>query len=216
MLSDSTKLLVAGFLMGWGPCLAYTAPLLLPYIGATKRTWQDGLKIGLAFSTGRLLAFAILGGIVTVAFSYINKFFPPHRFGLLYLIVSIFMLVIGIFIILGKAIRIPIGKKIIGKGIENMFVIGFLMGIAPCAPYIAILTYIACIAENKVIAGIIYAVLFAIGTAIAPIALGGVVGMFSEKLLKSEKLFRSFQIICGTILILFGLHLIYSVLNQIV
>jgi len=43
MLSNSLKLLIAGFAMGWGPCLAYAAPLLLPYIGATKRNWQDGL-----------------------------------------------------------------------------------------------------------------------------------------------------------------------------
>jgi sulfite exporter TauE/SafE len=80
MLSNSIKLLIAGFVMGWGPCLTYTAPLLLPYIGATKGNWQDGLKVGLVFSTGRLLALAILGGLATVAFGFINQFFPPQRY----------------------------------------------------------------------------------------------------------------------------------------
>jgi hypothetical protein len=34
-----------------------------------------------------------------------------------------------------------------------MFLFGFLMGVAPCVPYVAILTYIACVAENDVLAG---------------------------------------------------------------
>lgn len=71
--------------MGWGPCLAYSAPLLLPYIGATKRDWRGGLEVGLIFSIGRLLAFAILGGLATVAFSFINRFFPPQRSALVQL-----------------------------------------------------------------------------------------------------------------------------------
>jgi sulfite exporter TauE/SafE len=81
MPSDSIKLAIAGFVMGWGPCLTYTAPLLLPYIGATTTKWQDGLKVGVVFSIGRLLALAILGGLVTMAFSRINQFFPPQKSG---------------------------------------------------------------------------------------------------------------------------------------
>jgi len=50
----------------------------------------------------------------------------------------------------------------------SIFLFGFLMGIAPCVPYVAILTYIACVAENTVLAGILYAALFVAGTALAP------------------------------------------------
>ena len=66
--------------MGWGPCLAYTLPLLLPYIGATKRNWKDGLKVGVLFSIGRLIAPALLGGLATVAFGFgchFNRYFRP-------------------------------------------------------------------------------------------------------------------------------------------
>jgi len=169
MLSNSLRLLIAGFTMGWGPCLAYTAPLLLPYIGATKRNWQDGLKVGLVFSIGRLLALAILGGLATIAFSSINRFFPPQKSGWLYLMVAFFMTTMGILIILGKGFKMHIGKTILDKGTISIFLFGFLMGIAPCVPYVAILTYIACVAENAVLAGILYAALFAVGTALAPI-----------------------------------------------
>ena len=215
MLSDSIKLIIAGFVMGWGPCLTYTAPLLLPYIGATRRNWQDGLKIGLFFSIGRLLALVILGGLATVAFSRINQFFPPQKSGWLYGIVSLFMIVMGIFIILGKGFRISIGNKILGKGTESMFFFGFLMGVTPCVPYVAILTYIACVAENDVLAGMWYAMLFSLGTAIAPIVLGAFMGFIPGKVLKSSKLLKTFQTVCGVVLILFGFQLLYYVLNVI-
>ena len=215
MLSHFKQLFVAGFIMGWGPCLAYTAPLLLPFIGATKRSWQDGLKVGLAFSTGRLLALALLGGLATVAFSFINQFFPPHKSGWLYMIASLFMVVLGGLIIAGKGFRLPIGNGVLQRGTESMFVFGFLMGVAPCIPYVAILTYIACIAEDAVVAGIAYASAFAVGTAIAPIVLTALMGILPAALLKSPKLFKTFQVFCGAVLVLFGFRLFYYVLRLV-
>ena len=216
MLSNLLKLLIGGFTMGWGPCLAYTAPLLLPYIGATKTGWQAGLKIGAMFSLGRLLALAILGGVATFAFSFINRLFPPYRSAYLYIVIAIFMIVLGILIILGKGFRIPVGKivgeKILDRGTESMLLLGFLMGISPCVPLVAVLTYIACVAEN-IGSGILYALSFGIGASVAPIILGALVGIIPGKLLKSAKLLKGFQIACGIVLILFGSHLIYYVLD---
>ena len=122
MLSNSLKLLIAGFSMGWGPCLTFTAPLLLPYIGATKRDWQGGLMVGLVFSIGRLLALTILGGLATVAFSFINQFFPPQKSAWLYLIVAFFMITTGILIILGEGFKKHIGKSMLDKGLKYIFI----------------------------------------------------------------------------------------------
>jgi ABC-type nickel/cobalt efflux system permease component RcnA len=216
MLSNALRLLLAGFTMGWGPCLAFTAPLLLPYIGGTKTNWQDGLRIGLVFSTGRLLALAALGGLATVAFGFINQFFPPQKSGWLYLVSAGFMITIGILIILGKGFKIDIGKSILNKGTTSMFLFGFLIGIAPCVPYVAILTYIACIAENAVLSGILYAAVFAAGTAIAPIVLGTLMGIIPGKLFKPVRWLRAFQVICGVVLILFGFQLTCYVLILII
>ena len=202
--------------MGWGPCLAYTLPLLLPYIGATKRNWKEGLKIGVFFSIGRLIALALLGGLATVAFSFINRFFPPYRSGWLYLIVALFMVTIGILIILGKGLKLHIGEKILDKGTGSIFVFGFLMGIAPCVPYVAVLTYIACIAEKNILAGILYAAIFSAGASVAPIVLGSLMGVISEKLFRSAKLLRAFQLACGTVLLLFGFQLIYYILKLVI
>jgi len=216
MLSNSLKLLAAGFTMGWGPCLSFTAPLLLPYIGATKENWLGGFKVAFIFSIGRLLALAILGGLATVAFNFINQFFPPQKSGWLYLILALFMITIGILIILGKGYKRHSGKRILDKGTKSMFLIGFLMGIAPCVPYVAILTYIACIAENTVLLGTLYAALFATGTAIAPIVLGTLMGIIPGRLFKSAKLRKVFQVVCGVILVLFGAQLIYYLLKLVI
>jgi sulfite exporter TauE/SafE len=216
MLFNALRLLIAGFTMGWGPCLTYTAPLLLPYIGGTKTNWQGGLRVGLIFSIGRLLALAVLGGLATVAFSFINQFFPPQKSGWLYLVSAGFMIMIGILIILGKGFKIGFGKSILDKGTASMFLFGFLMGIAPCVPYVAVLTYIACVAENAVLAGVLYAAVFAVGTAIAPIVLGTLMGIIPGELFKSAKWLRAFNLICGVVLILFGFQLIYYVLILVI
>ena len=202
--------------MGWGPCLAYTAPLLLPYIGGTKINWRAGLRIGLMFSLGRLLALAILGAVVTFAFESINRFFPPHRSGYLYLGTALFMVTLGVLIVLGKGFRLSLGslgkKNIVDRDTESMLFLGFLIGISPCAPLVAVLTYIACVAEN-IVSGILYALSFGIGAAFPPIVLGALVGIFPQKLLRTAKLRRGFQVVCGVVLILFGLQLIYYVRN---
>jgi len=199
-----------------GPCLAYVAPLLLLYIGATRERWQDGLKVGLLFSLGRLLALVILGGAATVVFSFINRFFPPEKSGWLYVVAAFFMVSMGILVILGKGLKRRIGKGILDKGSKSIFLFGFLMGIAPCVPYVAVLTYIACSAENAILLGMLYAALFAIGTAVAPVVLGSVMGIISEKLVRLEKARRVFQVACGVVLIFFGCQLIYYIWNLMV
>jgi sulfite exporter TauE/SafE len=125
------------------------------------------------------------------------------------------MMVMGICIILGKGFKIPIGNNMLKRGTESMFLFGFLMGVAPCVPYVAILTYIACIAENDVLAGMQHATVFALGTAIAPIVLGAFMGLVPGKVLKSMKLLKTFQAVCGIVLIFFGFHLLYYVVHAL-
>ena len=211
---EALKLLAAGIGMGWGPCLALSGPILLPYIAATKGGWREGLRTSAAFSLGRLLALAILGGLASVAFASVNRFFPPHRSGYLYLVMTVFIVLMGALIVLGKGFKAPLYRtlreQVVDMGTASMLSLGFLIGILPCAPLVAILTYIACVATN-VLYGIIYALSFGVGTVVPLIILGPLVGFFPERVLKSASPLRIFRAICGAILILFGLQLFYSV-----
>jgi sulfite exporter TauE/SafE len=211
---DGLKLLAAGIGMGWGPCLALSGPILLSYIAATKGGWREGLRTSVAFSLGRLLALAILGGLATVAFASINRFFPPHRSGYLYLVMAVFVVLMGALIILGKGFRVPfyltLRERIVERGTASTLILGFLIGVSPCPTLVAILTYIACTATNP-FSGVVYALSFGVGTVIPLMILGPLVGFFPERLLKSAMPLRVFRTICGAILILFGLQLFYSV-----
>jgi len=201
--------------MGWGPCLSYTAPVLLPYIGATRVDWRSGLQMGAMFTIGKIVALAILGGLATVAFQSINHLFPPHRSGYLYLLAAAVIITLGVLIILGKQFKLLPEKQQkptnFSKDMLTVLFLGFLYGITPCVPLIAILTYIACIAENIAV-GVLYAVVFTISTAIPLLVLAAAAGLIPQKLLASARARRRFQAVCGGILILFGAHLIYSVL----
>ena len=206
-------MLAAGIGMGWGPCLALAGPILLPYIAAAKRGWREGLKASAAFSLGRLLALAILGGVATVAFASINRFFPPHKSGYLYLAMAIFIVLMGVLVILGKGkilLHRTLREHILESGTASTVILGFVLGITPCATLVAILTYITCVAKS-VLQGVMYALSFGVGTVLPLMILGPLVSFFPERILRAPKLFRVFRVICGVILILFGLQLSYSV-----
>ncbi len=62
---------------------------------------------------------------------------------------------------------------------------------------------------------IVMGVLIILGTAITPLVLGAFMGFIPGKALKSSKLLKTFQAVCGVVLILFGFQLLYYVLNVI-
>lgn len=206
---EMLRLLAAGIGMGWGPCLALSGPILLPYIAATKEGWREGLRTSAAFSFGRLLGLAILGGLASVAFASINRFFPPHRSGYLYLAMAVFIVLMGVLVALGTGFRVPfyciLKEHIVERGTASI-----LIGISPCATLVAILTYIACVATNALY-GTVYALSFGLGTIIPLMLLGPLVGFLPARVFKSATSLRVFRAMCGAILILFGLQLFYSI-----
>ena len=192
--------------MFWGP-------LLLPYIAAMKRTWLEGLKISLVFSIGRLLALALLGGLASEAFQTLNRFFPPHRSGYLHIAIAFFIIFMGVLVVFGRGFKAPfyqVLRRRVLVGTEYLLVLGFLIGISPCAPLIAILTYIAYTATN-VSQGIMYALSFGMGTVVPVMTLGTLTGLFSDKVFRSTTHIKALRILCGIIIILFGIHIFHGV-----
>lgn len=211
---EALKLLAAGIGMGWGPCLAFCGPILLPYIAATKGGWREGLRASSMFSLGRLLALAILGALANVAFASLNRFFPPHRSGYLYLAMALFVMIVGVLIVLGRGFKVPLHRALKGHivegGAESLLILGFLIGISPCAPLVGILTYIAYTTTN-VLSGMIYGLSFGVGTIVPVMILGSLAGFLPERVFGSAQPIRVFRTLCGVILILFGLQLFYSI-----
>lgn len=214
MDSNLLKLLITGFVMGWGPCLPHSAAVLLPYIGATKTGWREGIKSALLFSLGKLSAFLILGLLATVAFGFLNRFFSPPWTSYLYLLVGVCMVLLGVAILASKGISNPFSKllnqKILDKGNVSMLLLGFLLGIAPCVPLLGVFSYIGCVAGN-IPAGILYAFSFGLGNVVSPVVLGVVAGLVPGKIFTSPKVLKIFQLFCGLVLLFLGLELIWRI-----
>jgi len=206
-------LLLQGFVLGFGPCLFICAPIVVPYIAGTKRSWQEGLKATLIFSLARLLVYAFLGGIFGYFGFFLLQLYPTFSLSI-WLIGAAFIILLGGLIILGRDIRNPLcqllSKQTLDDSFKSMVFLGVIVGLSPCLPLVGILMEIALISEHIWI-GALYGATFGIGTVISPLLiLGALAGGLPTAFIHNEKIFRIFNVICGILLILVGLYILFS------
>ena len=209
-----TAFLIQGFVIGAGPCLFICAPILLPYVAGTRRTWQEGLRAALIFGFTRLLVYSFLGGIVGYVGYYIFKHIFYNRVWGKYLWVAggLFIILLGILIILGKWIRNPVcrflQKQALEDSTKSMIFLGVVIGVSPCLPLLAVLTEIMFLAKDF-FQGFAYGFAFGVGTVISPLLLlSALIPFISSTLFRSEWSFRIFNFLCGVLLVLVGVYII--------
>jgi sulfite exporter TauE/SafE len=210
-LGKLAYLFIQGFAVGSGPCLLICAPILLPYIAGTKRTWQEGLKATLVFGLTRLLVYTLLGGAVGYIGYYLFRLFLIQFWGaMLAVLAGTLIILLGLLIVAGKEINDPfckyLQKNTVEKGDRSMVWLGVILGLSPCLPLIAVLMEIMFISA-KFYQGFLYGLAFGIGTVISPplLLLGTLAPLISGKIQT-----RYFNMICGSLLILFGIYLILN------
>ncbi|HAM39007.1 MAG: hypothetical protein A2474_02845 [Elusimicrobia bacterium RIFOXYC2_FULL_34_12] len=201
-----TELFITGIVLGVGPCFLFCAPLISSYIFANGADQKEGLKITISFSLGRILAYSLLG-FASVAL--INTFDIQK---------DVFKRAAGILLLLILPIY-NIGKdkikvcnflcKFSEKRLNfNSFFIGLLIGLSPCAPLLAILSYIV-VKSESIYFGLFYGFMFGVGTFISPLIFCGLLlGFISNYCSKSKEMFLIFKIIGNVLLIIFALKLI--------
>jgi len=191
------------------------APILLPYIAGTKRTWQEGLKATLIFGLTRLVIYTLLGGVVGYIGYYLFQLFYNQLWGMyLWIFAGIFIIALGTLIVLGKGVKNPLcrvlQKQTLEDSTKSMIILGILIGAMPCLPLLAVLTEIMFMAE-RFYEGLIYGFAFGIGTVISPLLiLGALAPLISGKLIRSEKAIRAFNFICGVLLVIVGIYIIWQ------
>ncbi len=203
---------ILGATLSWGPCLSFCAPILLPYIGATQKGWLAGLKVSLAFSLARIVPYVILSLVSATLGQYlIQRFYQADAGSIIYTAAGAFIAFLGIIILLGKSAHLhicPPVKKIGAQGVQEMIVLGLLVGFAPCLPLIGLLTYIAFNVPNF-LQGMLLGLTFGVGTLISPLVLcAPLVGAGANLLLKKPLLYKIFSRLCGLILLYFGIGMI--------
>jgi len=209
------QLFAIGFSFGFaGPCLFSCAPVLVIYISGKRLKWNQALSDICIFLFGRLLAYLLLGylaglsGVVLRQFGGL-KFLPALK---------IFAGVIIIFL----ALQIWLGKELFSGeclckhkralNCGSLILLGFIMGVFPCAPLLALLFEIALISRSGLI-GLTHSLFFGLGTFISGFivigVLSGALRLLPQKFLKSRLSNNIFKGVCAVLLILLGLRIIF-------
>jgi sulfite exporter TauE/SafE len=163
-------------------CLAYCAPVLIPFfLGEGKRTRQNLSLLG-QFLGGRLagyLLFAVLAWVVS-RWIVANTFYRGIIFGLTYILLSIFLGVYGL-------IKVPTPCVGSVKGIKSALghwqsflpvTLGFLTGLNLCPPFL--LAFANAAATRSLLSSLVFFGAFFLGTSLylIPLSLLGGISRF--------------------------------------
>jgi cytochrome c biogenesis protein CcdA len=220
-MNELTKIFIAGITLGNGPCLFICLPLILPYVGGLPQLvsesagWKTGLKLTAIFSISRLFAYSLLGFLSVVFYRFVFGLIGSKGIHL-QLILGILIILLGLFylfninqnFILSNPLCNFLRAELVRKSKFNMLLFGLLVGFSPCAPLLAILTYIAATAKNS-LWGLLGGFSFGLGTLITPlIPLGTLAGFIVDKIRKSSAVLMTVRFLSAAILIYFGVRLI--------
>jgi len=213
-----------GLLYGLAVCTASCLPYLASYIAGVGADFRKSLGITAIFNSGRIAAYALIGGIVGL-FSGLFRLFvskaaisPFQTYSSLAF--GIVTVIIGASIILkarspcecspsnGKSLVTP---KVTGRfGFDyRAFSLGLSRGLILCPPLATLLAF--SVPFSTPLGSVVLAVLFGLGTALSPmLLLGGVTGWLLDK----APLLRKWISIGGAaILIILGL---VSIINAFI
>jgi sulfite exporter TauE/SafE len=183
---------VLGIVYGLGPCTFSCAPILVPIVMSTSKSYKEGLLYTLVFSFGRVVVYTILGIMMGAIGKLLNVSFPNWLMGS-------FMLLLGVALFFNFHKKCLISKVKI-TGLHMSFVAGIIMGFSPCAPLLGALGL--SIASKSAIYGGLIALIFGIGTVLSPILL---IGVASGKWASIKEFQGTNNYIGGAFVILIGL-----------
>ena len=219
-MNEFIKIFIAGITLGNGPCLFICIPIILPYIGGLPQLdvgppgWKTGLKLTAIFSISRLFAYSLLGFLSVVFYRFVFGLIGSKGI-YLQLILGILIMFMGLFyllnikqsFILSNPLCSFLRAKVVGKSKFNMILFGLLVGFSPCAPLLAVLTYIAATAKDS-LWGLLGGFSFGLGTLVTPlIPLGTLAGFIVDKIRKSSAVLMTVRFLSAAILIYFGVRL---------
>lgn len=210
-LSKLTYFCLQGFLLGAGPCLLVCAPILLPYIAGTQKSWRAGWRAALYFGLARLAVYILLGGVVGYIGTYLFQIFYSAWWGkYLWTLAGILIILVGILLVIGRRSANPLcrylQKQTLDESAKSLIILGLIVGFTPCLPLIAVLTEIMFISE-RFYQGFVYGLAFGVGTVFSPLLFLGALAPLLRGKFVPETLFNR---LCGLLLVLFGIYLIFS------
>ncbi|MGY4884708.1 MAG: sulfite exporter TauE/SafE family protein [Nanobdellota archaeon] len=198
MWGEIIQAISLGFLYGIGPCTISCAPLVVPLIMSTAKNTKNGIWLSLVFSFGRVLSYMLLGAL-TGLLGYVLTQLVSKK------ILGIFLIIIGILLFFKIQNKCILKSKIKITSFSLAIGTGFVYGLAPCQPLIALLGLTA--ASGSAITGLLMGIAFGIGTIISPII---ILGFFSGWFAKQKEFREVIPYVSGIFLIIIGLIYVFS------
>lgn len=200
LIKTAIAIFVLGLTFGSGLCIASCGPILISYIAGAKK---DILKSFIAyslFSISRIAVYILLSLLLFFLGRFIVGKFMEEVSRYVLMLGGGFIILVGILTVLGKSWKCDK---------QNIIVMGAVIGLLPCAPFIAALSYITLISKTWMHA-LFYSVSFGFGTFLSPLILLTVLTGLIPKFMVDKKdiVSRIFGYICGLIMILLGAQLI--------
>lgn len=167
----------------------------------------------LIFLSTRALVYLLLGGAVGFLGNMISSWFTRlDRF--IFLSGGLFVSFVGILLFLEKEksghCENHISSPFLKEGIQGPVLLALTFSLLPCLPLLAVLAWIAFEAKNVLDGGIL-GFSFGLGMCVSPlIPLAMAAGHLPVCLIKDPKKSRIFIRICGVILFLSGIRLIFG------
>lgn len=199
MIKTAVTVFLLGFTFGSGLCLASCGPILISYLASARKNPLKSFLYYVLFSLSRVSVYIILSLLIFFLGKLIVGSFMEHFSRYVLLLGGGFIVLIGALTALGKSWKY---HK------HNIVIMGLVIGLLPCAPLIAVLSYIALVAKTWM-HSLIYSILFGIGTFLSPLIILTMLTGFVSRVLpdKEKSVSKIFGYICGFILVFLGLQL---------
>ena len=170
----------------------------------------------MVFSLSRITVYLLLG----LAVFFLGRLSLEKKLGdfsgTVFIMGGSFIILVGILTILGRSIGFMPGrflqKNIIERDKKSIVMFGLVTGLAPCAPLLAVISYVGLISKHWLQA-LLYSLFFGIGTFVSPLILLVIAAGSIPHFLPDKKQFfgRIFNFICGLLIVVLGLQLIMRV-----
>lgn len=194
--------LLNGLLLGLSVglfCLAYSLPFIGSYLVSEKRSKGENFKVVLQFIGGRFIGYLLFGAF----FGYLGEKIDNPTINLILIISLLVLSILLVFYALGL-LKSEWGCALKITKHKNKFplIMGFLMGVNICPPFLLSLTYVLTL--HSLWRGLIYFVMFFIGTSLyfLPIAFLG----FLNKMKEFRLMARLAALIVGLSFLIYGIY----------
>jgi hypothetical protein len=209
MLRSAVSLFILGFSFGSGPCLTSCGPLLLSYIVGTQKRVAAGLFAYSLFSLVRIVVYLLLAILVFLLGRWAIEGLIGGVSRYLFILGGTFMVLLGTLVILSRRRDTKwcsfLKNRFLEHDKKSIVLLGLLTAIFPCAPLMAMFSYLALISD-KWWQSLVGALSFSLGVFISPLILLSALGGLLPQWLKGQGA-RVLSYLGGIIMVILGLQL---------